>query len=164
MEEIIDSRLLFLTLIVSVCFCAGCNKSEAIHVESAAFYAKRLKDKDFVWQGPVASGDRVPTVQAARALAFVGDESAGFLFSAIEDREVDIYSVYDALRELGIPVEQFHESIVENRDAEEIKQWWMQNKESSKDHRSKIRAVIGLPPIRENNDQETGTGPVNANN
>jgi hypothetical protein len=103
-----------------------------------------LRNPDYRWNGPVSSEDRIPVLHAARALAYRGDSSAEVLFDAIDDPNIEVISVTDALSELGIPVGQFANEI-ENRNSAGLRMWWAENRLSTVAYRNKHRFQIGLP-------------------
>jgi hypothetical protein len=134
--------------VILFCCLVGC-QDDGFPVQSPEFYSKKLNDQDFRWEGPVSHEDRIPSSHAARALAYIGDDAVPFLFDAVEREDVDIISVYDALSEIGLPVQEFHTEIVERRDPGSLKKWWEKNKASTRTERSNHRIRIGLPPIKE---------------
>ena len=64
-----------------------------------------LKNPDYEWNGPTSVEDRIPNLHAAQALAYRGDSAAIVLFDAIDDPEIEIISIYDAISNLGIPAD-----------------------------------------------------------
>ena len=131
--------------VVPLCSCSDGNT--AVEVQSVEFYVEKLSDSDFVWEGPASREDRIPKLHAARALACIGDPAVPALFDAMEKEEIDRYSIYDALAEIGLPVHQFHEELMERRDTTGIRTWWKENRIASKPDRSKHRIQIGLPAL-----------------
>lgn len=107
--------------------------------------SKQLRNPDFRWEGPTSVEDRIPTLDAACALAYRGDSAAMVLFDAVDDQEVEVYSVLDAISELGIPTRFFHDEIMA-RDSAGLRKWWKANRVSSMKERNKHRYQIGLPP------------------
>jgi len=118
-----------------------------VEVESVEFYAGKLKDASFVWKGPVSHEDRIPVLHAARALAYIGDEAVPVLFDAMEDETIDKVSIFDALEEIGLPVWDFQEDLLDRRDTNRIRQWWEEKGVGSKSARTRYRDQIGLPPL-----------------
>ncbi len=106
-----------------------------------------LKNPNYRWYGPTSGEDRIPFLHAARALAFMGDDAVPILIEAAKDPEIDIISINDALSEIGIPVHEFHNDIM-NRNMQAVEQWWRENRKSTGSQRSRHRERIGLPPVR----------------
>ncbi len=89
----------------------------------------------------------MPVLHAARALAYRGDSAAPVLFDAVEDPADEIYSVLDAISELGIPAYNFNDEII-NRKSAGVREWWNKNKTSTETSRNRRRYQIGLPPTK----------------
>ncbi len=106
-----------------------------------------LKNPDYEWNGPTSVEDRIPNLHAAQALAYRGDSAAIVLFDAIDDPEIEIISIYDAISNLGIPAYRFRDQIFA-RDSSTVRKWWETNKDSSLAERNRHRLDIGLPPAR----------------
>lgn len=122
------------------------DETSRIPVEPVSFYVDKLEDMEFVWSGPVSNEYSIPTNQALRALAFLGDVSVPSLLKIAEDstdRSMRI-EVYGALGEIGLPVYEYEKNI--EGDVEGLEQWWQENKEVSLDARTIHRLRIGLPP------------------
>ncbi len=131
----------------------GCTSAYATAEHEARFLVPaemlrmELKNPDYQWLGPTSNEDRIPVLHAARALAYRGDSSAEVLFDAVDDSDVEIISVLDAMSELGIPVHRFHDEIMA-RDSSTVRAWWAQNRELTLDERTQHRRQIGLPPAK----------------
>jgi len=138
-------RVAVLLTVVSLSSCSG--RGATVEVESVEFYAGKLKDPGFIWRGPVSNEDRIPVLHAARALAYIGDESVPVLFDAMEDETIDKVSIFDALEEIGLPVWDFQEDLLDRRDTIRIRQWWEEKGVGSKSARSRYRVQQGLPPL-----------------
>jgi hypothetical protein len=121
---------------------------EPIEVKSIEYYEKKLLDKNFTWNGPCSSEDRIPVLHAARALAYIGDPAVPALLRASKNKSIDFISIYDALAEIGLPVHQYLNE--QNRgDSTALEKWWAENREKTAAERSKHRKEIGLPPVKE---------------
>ena len=107
--------------------------------------ATELKNPNYEWHGPTSREERIPTLNAARALAYRGDDAATTLFDALGDTEIEIYSIMDAISELGIPVHEFYDQI-EDRNSSGLREWWSNNQEATRSDRNSHRQQIGLPP------------------
>lgn len=121
-------------------------KLEFTDVRSVTFYESKLEDRSFVWDGPTSHADRIPASHALRALSFIGDAAVPCLLriAATTTSSDQRIGVYDALAEVGLPVNEFPE--VQNGDTVGISKWWKDNRESSMEARTVHRNVIGLPP------------------
>jgi hypothetical protein len=117
-----------------------------LEVRTVEYYEEKLLDKSFRWKGPASREIRIPSLHAARALAYIGDPAVPALLRAIEKKSVDIYSVNDALAEIGLPVHLFSADI-QKRDPRGLAKWWSKNSKKTVSERSKHREFIGLPPI-----------------
>lgn len=104
-----------------------------------------LKNPDYEWNGPTSVEDRIPMLHAAQALAYRGDSAADVLFDAIDDPEIEIISIFDAVSNLGIPAYRFRDEIL-SRDSSTVRKWWEKNRDSTLDERNRHRLNIGLPP------------------
>lgn len=138
--------LLGLLLIVSSSSCSNM-PDEKLSVEPVEYYVGKLVDETFVWKGPTANEYRVPKNQAARALAYLGDPAVDHILDAIAKDLIDINSAYDALREIGLPMDKFQDDLYKDRDVSRVRTWWANNQESTKTKRSDYREQIGLPKI-----------------
>ena len=110
------------------------------------FYEKKLLDRTFVWSGPTSHEDRIPTLHAARALAYIGDAAVPALFRAAKDKSVDFVSICDALAEIGLPVDQYLDER-HRGDTKALEKWWAENRTRGAAARSEHRKGIGLPPV-----------------
>ncbi|MEQ8791318.1 MAG: hypothetical protein RIC55_33965 [Pirellulaceae bacterium] len=135
-----------IVLAAALCSCSSSNSE--VEVESVEFYVAKLSDSDFVWHGPASNEVRIPKLPAARALAYLGDDAVPALFDVMENDEIDKFSIYDALAEIGLPVERFSEALLERRDTMGIRAWWKENRVASKADRSRHRIRIGLPAVK----------------
>jgi len=113
-------------------------------VKAPEFYFEMLHDKEFVWHGPTSNEDRIPKLHAARALAYIGDFAVPFLLEAFSDPNVDILSLYDALDEIGLPVDQYDTQIIDNRDSTNIADWWRLHRFETLQERERYRKEIGI--------------------
>lgn len=144
-----------LLMLVSVVACAesspnATQQRQATVIQTTLrLYAEKLHDPTFDWPGPTSHEDRIPVLHAARALAYFGDDAVPFLVEAIPDRKIDIYSIYDALSEIGLPVHDFHAEIIDERTTEGIQRWWQENRVGTRTERSRHRQQIGLPPLND---------------
>ena len=120
--------------------------AKPLKVESVAYYEEKLLDKTFQWDGPCSHEDRIPVLHAARALAYIGDPAVPSLLRAIRNQSIDIVSVYDALAEIGLPVDDFWKD-GKRGDPKPLEKWWKENRVRTAPRRSKHRQDIGLPPI-----------------
>lgn len=130
------------------CLCLGlasCGGDTSPADKSIHFYSTQLRNPEFQWHGPTSREDRIPTLHAARAMAYIGDSAVEELVNAIPDNRVEIISIYDALSEIGLPVSDFESEIIDHRSASEIRQWWIANRESSRTIRNLHRKSTGLP-------------------
>jgi hypothetical protein len=118
----------------------------AVKLEPVKYYEERLHDTDFRWDGPCANTNTIPVLHAARALAYIGDPAVPALCRAVRDRSVDIGSVWDALAEIGLPVDEY-DSDLRERNPNSIERWWRENGKKTASWRSELRKQIGLPPI-----------------
>jgi hypothetical protein len=127
---------------------SSCSRDDAdFNVRPVGFYAANLADSEFVWSGPVSREDRIPKLHAARALAYIGDAAVPSLFDAIENEGIHAVSIYDALREIGLPVDDFHDDLLDRQDTTGIRAWWAEHQATSKAKRSRHRLSIGLPAL-----------------
>jgi hypothetical protein len=130
-------------LAVSYSKIRNCNQ---LKVESVVHYVELLHDRNFVWNGPTSNEYQIPTLGAARALAFVGDEAAESLINSFEDKTIDFKSIYFALYEIGLPMEEFENKVMHG-DLHAIREWWRTHRTDSKQWRSQLRLQIGLPSL-----------------
>ena len=151
-ECILLRSLLFLVLLLA----ASCGeKSQPVSdfhdpsfvVESPEFYGDKLFDATYKWRGPTSTEDRIPKLHAARALAYLGDKGVPVLLDAIKDKRIDVISIYDGLAEIGLPVHKFESEIIQKRDDSAIREWWIKNKDNTREERSNKRQKIGLPKL-----------------
>ena len=144
---------LFIAVLYIACF-AGCSSSppeqEKVKVKSVAYYESKLLDNSFRWEGPTSRENRIPVLHAARALAYIGDDAVPALFRALEDERVDIFSIMDALSEIGLPVDDYADEI-DRRESRGLKKWWAENRDKTRASRSEHRVSIGLPVISSSN-------------
>lgn len=147
MGKIIGSGIAGLFLVFSLLGCPSQKATQSIELRQPAEYAKELSNEEFKWNGPVSREDRIPISHAARALAYLGDPSVPYLFDSVANTDVSILSIYDALSEIGLPVEDYREEIVTNRKITGISKWWDEHRFTSLRARSHWRQGIGLPPI-----------------
>ena len=139
-----------LILVLAICV-VGCNSSTSHKPHDPAFLVPietlrtELRNPDYDWDGPTSVEDRIPVLAAARALAYRGDSAAPILFDAVDDPKVEIFSVLDAISELGIPAHQFHDEIMV-RDSKDVRKWWDDNRVSTLKSQNRHRHQIGLPP------------------
>ena len=146
-------RLLILTTILLLV--SGCNasdrnkltKHEPNFLVPLETLREELTNPKYEWHGPTSIEDRIPVLHAARALAYRGDSSADILFDAVDDIEIEIISILDAISELGIPAHEFHDDIM-NRNSRTLREWWAKNQDASLGKRNERRKQIGLPPAR----------------
>jgi hypothetical protein len=136
-------------LCVLLLIVVGCVEPE-IKTMPAEYYFLQLKNKSFVWHGPCSIESVIPSRQAARALAYLGDGGVPYLLDAIDDPEVEIYSLYHALSECGLPVEDFEKEIITQRSSVEIREWWDRCRQGTLSMRSRHRQEIGLPALKDN--------------
>jgi uncharacterized protein (TIGR03067 family) len=114
--------------------------------ESVAYYAKKLMDKNYRWDGPCWNGFVLPRLQAARALAYLGDPAVPALLQAARNETIDIHDVTSALGAIGLPTDKYwHE--LEHHYTSGIEKWWNDNRERTAVDRSKRRLYDGLPPV-----------------
>ena len=140
-------RILILFLICLSLGCTGSTRSahEALYLVPLETLSAELKNANYEWHGPTSCEDRIPTLDAACALAYRGDDAAATLFDALDDAEIEIFSVMDALSELGMPTHEYHDQIMA-RDSSGLRNWWIENQESTRADRNNHRLQIGLPP------------------
>ena len=120
---------------------------DAQHLVALEILTVELKNPDYEWNGPTSVEDRIPMLHAAQALAYRGDSAADVLFEAIDDPEIEIISIFDAVSNLGIPAYRFRDEIL-SRDSSTVRKWWEKNRDSTLDERNRHRLNIGLPPAR----------------
>jgi hypothetical protein len=139
-------RRTFCTLLVLIaCSAMGCkHRREQPVIESPEFYFSNLRNQDFVWRGSTSREDRIPKLHAARALAYIGDPAVPCLFRAITDESIEIVSIYDALSEIGLPVELYQTQIIENRSSSDIVNWWKLHGTETRHQRELYRKEIGI--------------------
>ena len=151
LESPISKTLLMCSLILL----AGCSEKniaaqnlahETRYLVPLKTLGVELRNPDYLWNGPCSQEDRIPVLHAARALAYWGDSAVPILLDTIDDSEVDINSVYDALSEIGIPVHEYQSEIM-NRQSKGVRKWWADNQESTVGTRNEHRANIGLPSV-----------------
>lgn len=118
----------------------------AFYVRSPEYYAERLSDREFLWYGPESRAIRIPVLHAARALSYIGDPAVPFLLDAIDNPELDINSISDALGDIGLPSYKYRAEL-EGRDSSGLRKWWADYGEISKEARSKMRQQCGLPAL-----------------
>ena len=134
--------MFFILLLLSI---AGCR--ESYDVPPLDQLAVELRNSEYRWNGPCSREDRIPVLHAARALACIGDDAVQTLLDAAKDPNVDIISIYDALSEIGLPVDLYHDELMA-RDVSLLEQWWHHNKDQTRSDRNEFRSSIGLPPVR----------------
>lgn len=135
--------ILVIIFVLIGCSTIGC-KARREPVGSPEYYFANLHNPDFVWRGPTSREDRIPKLQAARALAHIGDPAVPYLIKAIKDPSIDIISIYDALSEIGLPVQEYKTQIIEDRDAAGIGEWWILHGTETKQQRELFRREIGV--------------------
>lgn len=138
--------VVFAVAVTAAVFCS-CRATPKVQIESVEYYISKLKDSDFVWNGPTSREYRIPKLHAARALAYIGDDAVPSLFDAIEDEAIDKYSIFDALGNIGLPVYDFRDDLLDYRDTTGIRRWWAEHQATSKARRSRHRIAIGLPEL-----------------
>ena len=134
---------------------SGCNsapqelhlKHDSTFLVSTETLRAELSNPKYEWLGPTSVEERIPILHAARALAYRGDSAAVVLFDAVDDPEIEIFSVLDAISELGIPAHEFHDEIM-SRNTDRLREWWEANRASTLDQRNGHRKRIGLPPAQ----------------
>jgi len=131
-------------LVSSPILLAGCGDPDLVALPTLKV---ELKNPGYRWDGPCSREERIPKLHAARALAYWGDPAVPILLDALEDPDIDIYSVEDALSEIGIPVHLYYPQIWK-RDSGPVRRWWADHRMDTIGERSRHRAEIGLPPIR----------------
>lgn len=142
MNALRTSSIFFILLLFAV---AGCG--EAYDVPPLDQLAVELRNSEYRWDGPCSSEDRIPVLHAARALACIGDDAVPLLMDAAKDPNVDIISIYDALSEIGLPVDLYYDELMA-RDVSQLERWWHDNKDRTRSDRNEHRSSIGLPPVR----------------
>ncbi|HBO45063.1 MAG TPA: hypothetical protein DD670_14260 [Planctomycetaceae bacterium] len=125
-------------------------RENAVVMESVEFYEKKLLDKDFRWNGPCSREDRIPVLHAARALAYIGDPAVPALFRASRNETIHFASVFDALQEIGLPTYKYLDE-AHRKDTAALEKWWAENRDKTREERSKWRVEIGLPPVARRN-------------
>ena len=136
-------------LIITPALAFGCHGTENQRMQidgGIDFYTPKLLDESFNWEGPTSNEDRIPALQAARALAYIGDPAVPALLEAVSDPRIDIISLEDALSEIGLPASSFARDL-QRRDASGLKEWWRVNESRTRKERSLHRVRIGLPPL-----------------
>ncbi len=139
-----------LTLPLLLATVLGCESSPSHRSHDPKFLVPvetlrtELRNSNYQWNGPTSIEDRIPMLHAARALAYRGDSAAPVLFDAVDDPNVDVYSVMDAISELGIPAHEYHDEIIARR-SRGLRDWWTHNQLSTLRQRNKHRYEIGLP-------------------
>lgn len=140
---------LFVLLVLAAIGCNAATTTQNSHDPKYLIPAETLRTElcnpNYEWDGPTSVEDRIPVLAAARALAYRGDSAATILFDAVDDPNVEIISVLDAISELGIPAHQFQDEIMA-RDSRLLRKWWDENQESTLNERDSHRRQIGLPP------------------
>lgn len=119
---------------------------KAVAIKSVEYYEKKLLDRTYRWDGPCPPTYQIPSLHAARALAYIGDPAVPALFRAVRNPAVDIYSVVIALDEIGLPVDSYQDDL-DRRDPSSLERWWHDNREKTVRTRSEFRVDLGLPPI-----------------
>jgi uncharacterized protein (TIGR03067 family) len=114
--------------------------------ESVEYYEVKLLDKSYRWDGPQSGDIVIPSLNAARALAYIGDPAVPALFRALENDSIDRGSIVLALDEIGLPA-NLYEADIKRRDATSLRKWWAENRERTAVERSEQRVHMGLPPI-----------------
>lgn len=149
------SRLSRLIAAVSLITVLGCSdrlpmkspsEGQKTELQEIDYFKAKLHDPRFVWTGPTSREDRIPVLHAARALAYIGDAAVTALLDAVDDPDVDIYSLQDALVEIGLPVSKFDRDLRERQSAG-LRAWWRENASETRASRSRHRVSIGLPPL-----------------
>ncbi len=136
----------FFAALMAICS-SGCSRPYA-DTKTPAYYFSNLRNESFEWHGPCSRETIIPTLHAARALAFLGDPGVPFLFDAIDDPTIEIESIYLALLECGVPVDAFEDEVIGQRSSVKVRDWWYHNQLPTIDVRSKHRLAIGLPAIQ----------------
>jgi len=108
------------------------------------YYLKQLKNEEFIWTGVTSNEDRIPSIHAARALVILGDAAVPGLLAAAGDDEIERTSIFDALNEIGIPMDGFRTDFFQG-DVERINAWWEKNGSRTIKERTDYRKSIGLP-------------------
>ena len=121
-------------------------RGKAVVLKSVEYYEKKLLDGTYQWDGPCPDTYQIPSLQAARALAYIGDPAVPALFRAVRNPSVQIYSVLVALDEIGLPVDSYEGDLL-RRDPSSLERWWHENREKTVRTRSEFREDMGLPPI-----------------
>lgn len=114
--------------------------------KSVEYYAEKLHDEKYKWDGPCSNNHVLPRLHAARALAYIGDPAAPELLRALKNVQIDITSISEALSEIGLPVNEYWNEI-SVRDTTGIEKWWDENRERTAISRSIFRVSSGLPPV-----------------
>lgn len=126
---------------------SGCGNDQRFKTPPLSTLAAELRNPDYRWKGPCSREDRIPVSHAARALAYVGDDAVPTLLEALEDPDVRVICIVDALSEIGIPVEQFRDDLMK-RDPSSVQLWWAQNANDTIPARSAYRLEIALPTVQ----------------
>lgn len=114
--------------------------------KSVYYYVSQLHNSEFKWDGPTSTEDRIPSNHAVRALACRGDAAVPALLAIARDEpQVDKYSLYDALSEIGIPISQFKDDFYDGKVGG-VRAWWDENRKATLAFRTEHRESIGLPP------------------
>lgn len=114
--------------------------------KSVYYYVSQLHNSDFKWDGPTSIEDRIPANHAVRALACRGDAAVPVLLAiARDDPQVDKFSLFDALSEIGIPIWEFEDDFYDGKVGG-VRAWWAKNREATLASRTEHRELIGLPP------------------